>query len=163
MSLAGCGEEPASTAPARDGVDLAAVRACELLDASEIETATGNAAAAGLDMSRQAAGVPMCRWPPAGGPESDTLVNLLVTGNYYDSYEEFLESARDGPLGDAFSGDAVRQVEGVGDFGVWLPEAGMLQVYDGDVMVQVDAETAPGRDELEAAGALALAALAKLR
>jgi hypothetical protein len=163
MGLAGCGEEPASTAPARGGLDLTAVRVCELLAASEIETATGNAAAAGLDISQQAAGVPMCRWPPAGGPEYDTLVNLVVTGNYYDSYEEFLASAREGLLGNAFSEDAVRRVDGVGDFGVWLPETGMLQVYDGDVMVQVDAETAPGRDELEAARALALAALAKLR
>lgn len=161
LSLAGCGDEPSSTVDDTRAA-LASVRPCELLTPDEIEAATGRAAGEPQDMSAQAAGVPMCNWPPVGGRSYDVLTGLLVSGNAYDDYEEFLESVRDSPLGAVVAPDEVEEVSGVGDFGVWMSELGMLQVYDGDWMVQINVAAAPGRDEIQAARELAAAALGKL-
>jgi hypothetical protein len=165
LTLGGCGDDPASSSTAGSGtVDLTVIRACELLTASEIEAATGIAPASGQDMSQADGRLPICSWPRSGGAQFDTFVNLLVAPGGYDSYDEFLERSLDSPLGELLSEeDAVQEVDGAGDFGVWMRELRMLQVYDGDLMVQVTAQAAAGRDELEAARALAVAALDRVR
>ncbi|HEX9876250.1 MAG TPA: hypothetical protein VGC50_06310 [Gammaproteobacteria bacterium] len=164
LVLGGCDRDPASSSAAGSGTgpDLTAIRACELLTAADIEAATGIAAAAGQDVSQVDGQLPICNWPRAGGAQFDTFVNLLVTRSSIDDYEEFLRNTRDTLFGEVFTEDSLQEID-VGDFGVWIDETNMLQVYEGGVMVQVTAEAAAGRDELEAARALAVAALDKLR
>jgi hypothetical protein len=142
---------------------LTGVRACELLTAEDIESATGRAPAEGQDMSRVGGRLPIRGWAPAGGQSFDTLVNLLVTVNAYDTYAEFVESARSSPAGAAFSDDDIEEVSGVGDFGVWMGEARMLQIYAGDQMVQITVGASAAGEPLAVARALGEAALNRLR
>jgi hypothetical protein len=162
VGLAACGDDPAGGSAASSALDLTTVRACELLTAPEIEAATGIAAAGGQDKSQVDGQLPICNWPRAGGAEYDTLVNVLVARSGVDTYEEFMQNTRDTPLAEALGEDAFQEVGGVGDFGVWIGETKMLQVYDREMMVQVTAGATAGGDDLEAAKALAAAALRKL-
>jgi hypothetical protein len=88
---------------------------------------------------------------------------VLVSLASYDTYDEFLESARSGPLADVFAEAEAREIDGVGKFGVWVPEMQMLQVYGDARMVQVTIDDASARDPLEAARTLGVAALEELR
>ena len=104
----------------------------------------------------------MCFWPRTGS-ELRYAANVLVTTSSYTDYEQFMRLSG----GDVASGEVpdlgrVRQVDGVGRFGVWMEDVGALQVYGDTVMLQVDVEVVDERDEMEAAKALAEAALARL-
>jgi hypothetical protein len=161
-ALIGCSEDSSPSADTTGGVDLASIRACELLTPEEIEAATGIGADAGQDIGF-AGSVPMCNWPQTGS-DFDMVVTLIVTPAAYRSYEEFRASARDNAFGDLLADTDVEAVDVAGaDFGVWMPEAGTLQVYGSGFMVQVTAETAAGRDEFDASRVLAQAAGARLR
>lgn len=163
--LAACGGDSGSSTSggAASSAALETLTACSLLTAEEIRSATGRAPAEGKDMSQVGGRLPICNWPPADGETYDSLVNLLVTVNAYDSYAEFLESARSSPVAGAFSDDAVEEVSDVGDFGVWMREASMLQIYAGDRMVQVTVTPAIGRDALAAARTLGTAAIGRVK
>lgn len=159
-------EEEAAEA-AREVRDLASVEACGLLTAAEVEAAVGEAPGAPEDVSQVGGQLPMCNWPAADG-SGRVLVSLLVTRGGQSSYDEFIESSREqaGEMGMEFDPADWQHVPGIGDFGVWLDEeaaGGMLQVYQGGLMVQVDPEPAAGRDELEAAKELAGKAMGRLR
>jgi hypothetical protein len=141
---------------AREMKDLSGVEACDLLTASEIEAATGIAPGAPQDMSQVQGQLPMCTWPAADG-SGGNATSILVTRGGLKNYDQFIEITRAG-MGADFNQDNWQHVPDVGDFGVWLDEdfaGGMLQVYDGDLMVQVDAEAVEGKDELEASKDLA--------
>lgn len=145
---------------AREIKDLSGVKACELLTAAEVEAATGMAPAQPEDISQVQGQLPMCNWPSADG-SGRILVSLLVTRGGHSSYDEFVESSRSqmGEMGIEFNEEDWQHVPDVGDFGVWVGEdfaGGMLQVYDGGMMVQVDTEPAEGKDELEASKELAM-------
>jgi hypothetical protein len=159
--LGGCGDAPAPGASTSARLDMTAIRACELLTAAQIEAATGVAPAPGEDRSQVGGQIPICNWAPAGSQSSATLVSLLVAHGGYDTYEEYLERARETPLGAVLEGDSVSEVD-AGDFGVWMHEARMLQVYDGPAMVQLTIGSAAGGDGLDAARTLAVAAHAEL-
>ena len=151
---------------ARKTKDLSGVKACELLTASEIEAATGIAPGAPQDMTQVQGQLPMCNWP-AGDESGRTVVSLLVTRAGQSSYGEFVETSRDQmeDMGMEFNEEDWQEVPDVGDFGVWVGEeqlGGMLQVYDDGMMVQVDAETAGGKDELEASKELARKVFSRL-
>jgi len=165
LGLAACGDDPESGARGGEASSrsLESVTACSLLTAAQIEAATGRAPAEGEDRSQVGGRLPICNWAPADGESFDTLVSVLVAVSGYDNYAEFLESARESPVGAAFSEDAVEEVGGVGDFGVWMRETSMLQVYSDDRMVQVTVAPAAGRDPLEAARELGGAALERVR
>lgn len=149
---------------ARDMKDLSGVKACELLTAGEIEAATGIAPGTPEDISQVQGQLPMCNWPSADG-SGRVLASILVTRGGYSDYDEFVEATRSqmGDMGVEFSEEDWRHVPDVGDFGVWLgEEAGMLQVYDEGLMVQVNAETGGGTDKLTAAKELARKAFDRL-
>lgn len=147
---------------AREMKDLSGVEACELLTASEIEAATGIAPGEPQDMSQVQGQLPMCTWPAADG-SGGNAASILVTRGGFEDYEQFIEVSRS-QMGEDFDEDDWRHVPDVGDFGVWIGEGswGMLQVYDGDMMVQVDAEVAQGKDELEASKDLAMNVFGRL-
>lgn len=159
-TMACSGDPPAATRPA--GVDLASVRACELLGASEIEAATGIAVAPGEDVSQVGGRLPMCNWHRTGS-DTDVVLSLLITQASYTNFDAFVASARESAFGDTLADADVEEVAGVGRFGVWMPEAMMLQAYGDAAMVQTQVKTAAGRDALEAAKTLAASALAQLR
>ena len=151
---------------ARDMKDLSDVRACELLTPAEVEAATGLASAQPEDVSQVQGQLPMCHWPSADG-SGRILAALLVTRGDYSNYEEFIEISRRQmeDMEMEFSEEDWQHVPDVGRFGVWLDEefaGGMLQVYDEGLMVQVDAEPAEGKDELQASKELATKALDRL-
>lgn len=146
---------------AREMKDLSGVEACKLLTASEVEAATGIAPEAPQDMTQVQGQLPMCTW---SAPDGRTVTSILVTRGGLESYDQFVEMTRS-QLGDEFDESNWQHVTDVGDFGVWLPEeaaGGMLQVYDDGMMVQVDAETDGGRDELEASKELAMKVFGRL-
>lgn len=152
---------------ARDIEDLSGMKACELLTASEIESATGFAPGPPEDVSQVQGQLPMCQWPAADG-SGRYAASILVTRAAYHGYDEFIETTRTqmADMGMEFDEADWQHVPDVGDFGVWLSEeyaGGMLQVYDGGLMVQVDPETAEGKDELAAAKELASEALARAK
>jgi hypothetical protein len=160
-ALTGCSENSSPEAGPTDGIDIASIRACELLTPDDIETATGMGAGAGRDIGF-AGSVPMCNWPQVGS-DVDVVVTLIVTPAGYRDYEAFLAGARDSAFGNVLGDADVEAVEVAGaDFGVWMPEAGTFQVYGDGLMLQITAETAGGRDAIEAPMALALAARARL-
>lgn len=161
LATVACSDDPPTTARS-GGIDLASVRACELLGTSEIEAATGIAVAPGEDVSQVAGRLPMCNWHRAGS-DTDVVLSLLVTHASYANFDAFIASARESAFGDTLVDADVEEVAGVGRFGVWMPEAMMLQAYGDGVMVQTQVKTAAGRDTLEAAKTLAGAALANLR
>lgn len=162
-AVAACGGDAASSGSgsASSRTPLESLTACSLLTAEEIEAATGRAAAEGKDMSQVGGRLPICTWPPADGESFDTLVNVLVSVNAYRNYAQFLESARASPVAGAFGEDAVEEVTGVGEFGVWIREAGMLQIYSGDRVVQITVPT-DGGDPLAVARTLGTAALMRI-
>ena len=146
---------------AKEMKDLSGVEACELLTASEIEAATGIAPGAPQDMTQVQGQLPMCSWSSTDGRN---VASILVTRGGLESYDQFVEITRS-QLGDEFDESNWQHVTDVGDFGVWLPEeaaGGMLQVYDDGMMVQVDAETEQGKDELEASKDLAMKVFGRL-
>ncbi|HKY61635.1 MAG TPA: hypothetical protein VJP59_11555 [Gemmatimonadota bacterium] len=152
--IASMGEDEAAEM-AREMKDLSGVKACELLTASEIEAATGIAPGAPQDMTQVQGQLPMCTW---SGPDGRNVASILVTRGGLTSYDQFVETTRS-QLGEDFDESNWQHITDVGDFGVWLPEeaaGGMIQVYDDGMMVQVDAETAEGKDELEASKELAM-------
>lgn len=145
---------------ARDIRDLSGVKACELLTAADIEAATGIAPGTPEDVSQVQGQLPMCNWSAADGT-GPTLVTILVTRGGQSSYEQFVDTSRSQmeDMGMEFNEEDWQHVPDVGDFGVWVGEevaGGMLQVYDDGLMVQVDADPAEGKDELEASKELAL-------
>lgn len=113
-------------------------------------------------MSQGQGQLPMCTWPAADG-SGRNVTSILVTRGGLESYEQFMEVSRSQMGADFDEGDW-RHIPDVGDFGVWIGEGswGMLQVYDGDMMVQVDAEPAQGKDELEASKDLAMKVFGRL-
>lgn len=147
---------------AREMKDLSGVEACRLLTAAEIEAATGIAPGEPQDMSQVQGQLPMCTWPAADG-SGRNVASILVTRGGMKDYDQFLEMTRTG-LGADFDESTLQHVPDVGDFGVWMGEGswGMLQVYDADMMVQVDAEVAQGKDELEASKDLAMSVFGRL-
>lgn len=147
---------------AREMKDLSGVEACELLTTSEIQAATGIAPGEPQDMSQVQGQLPMCTWPAADG-SGRNVASILVTRGGMKDYDQFLEMTRTG-MGADFDESSLQHVSDVGDFGVWMGEGswGMLQVYDADMMVQVDAEVAQGKDELEASKDLALRVFGRL-
>lgn len=163
--IASMSEEEAAEM-AREIRDLSGVNACELLTAADIEAATGIAPGEPQDMTQVQGQLPMCNWTGADGT-GPTLVTLLVTRGGQSSYEEFVETSRGQmeDMGMEFNEEDWQHVPDVGDFGVWIGEeqmGGMLQVYDDGLMVQVDAETAEGKDELEASKELVRKAFERL-
>lgn len=104
----------------------------------------------------------MCNWLRAGS-DADVVLSLLVTHSSYDDFDEFVASARESAFGDVLGDAQVEEVAGVGRFGVWMPDAMMLQAYGDAAMVQTQVTVAAGRDALEAAKTLAGAALANVR
>jgi hypothetical protein len=141
---------------AREMKDLSGIEACDLLTASEIEAATGIAPGEPQDMSQVQGQLPMCTWPAADG-SGRNAGSILVTRGGLEDYDQFIEMTRS-QMGADFDVSGLQHIPNVGDFGVWIGEGswGMLQVYDGEMMVQVDAEAAEGKDELEASKDLAL-------
>jgi hypothetical protein len=145
---------------AREIRDLSDVRACELLTTAEVEAATGMVSGQPEDVSQVQGQLPMCHWPSADG-SGRILAAILVTRGDYSSYEQFIEISR-GQMDDMemeFSEEDWQHVPDVGDFGVWLDEefaGGMLQVYHDGLMVQVDADPAEDKDELEVSKELAM-------
>lgn len=151
---------------ARDIGDLSEVRACELLTTAEVEAATGMASGQPEDISQVQGQLPMCNWPSADG-SGRILASILVTRGGHSSYEEFVEISRGqmDDMGMEFREEDWQHVPDVGDFGVWVGEefaGGMLQVYDDGLMVQVDADPAEGKDELEASKELAMKVFGRL-
>lgn len=155
----GDGESGSSVA----ATDLTAIDGCALLTAAEIETATGIAPGAPQDMSFEGS-APMCNWPTADGSNPAFLTVVVGAGSNADSFEsamvEWEESAS--RMGMDFEREAYEKVDGVGDFGAWLGEAGMLQAQRGDVMITVSSDTAADRDKREASMQLANNALARI-
>jgi len=147
---------------AREMKDLSAVEGCDLLTASEIEAATGITPGEPQDMSQVQGQLPMCTWPAADG-SGRNVTSILVTRGGMKDYDQYLEMTRTG-MGADFDVSTLKHIPDVGDFGVWIGEGswGMLQVFDGDLMVQVDAEPAEGKDELEASKDLAMKVFGRL-
>ena len=164
LAVCGCSDGgPGGGGAASSSLDLATVSACYLLAPAEIEAATGVAVAVGQDRSELDGRLPMCFWPRAGS-ELDYVVNVLVTMSSYSSYEQYMRLSG----GDAESGEhpdlgTVRHVDGVGRFGAWLEDLGMLQVYGDIAMVQVTVQVADERSRMEAAQTLAATALGRLQ
>lgn len=80
-------------------------------------------------------------------------VSLSACSDNYTSYDDAMqkwaESAAD--MGFPFEADDYQEVDGVGDVGAWMAEAGSLQAHTGTTMIQVMTEAAAGHDRLEAA------------
>jgi hypothetical protein len=104
----------------------------------------------------------MCTWPAADG-SGRNVTSILVTRGGFEDYDQFMEMTRS-QMGAGFDESDLRHIPDVGDFGVWMGEGswGMLQVYDGEMMVQVDTEAAEGKDELEASKDLAMKVFGRL-
>lgn len=149
--------EVAQRAKAMD--DLSSLKACELLTAAEIQSATGLAPGPPQDMTQLDGQLPMCQWPSADG--SRTLVNVLISRSRIESYEEFVQQARE-ELGEDFSTEEWQRVDDVRGVGIWLMELGMLQIHDDGRLVQVATEPAGGRDNLQASKDLALTVFGRL-
>ena len=159
-ALSGCGEESAETS--RSPVQ-AVTDACALLTAAEVQAATGIAPGEPVDASQGQ--LPMCNWPAADGSNM-AFVNVLVapSGNYksYDeAVEKWAESAAG--MGFPFEADDYQEVEGAGDVGAWIVDAGMLQAHSGEIMVQITTDVAEGRNKLEAAREMARSAVARIQ
>lgn len=147
---------------ARGIEDLSEVDACGLLTATEIEAATGITPGEPQDMTQIQGQLPMCTWPAADG-SGRAAASILVTRGGPIDYDQFVELTRSG-MGADFDPEDWRHVPDVGDFGVWVGggDFGMLQVYDRKLMVQVDAETVEGKDELQASKDLAMKVFGRL-
>jgi hypothetical protein len=81
-------------------------------------------------------------------------------GNTFDEYVEYhLET-----FGDLTSEENFHEVEGVGDYGVWMgrDQDGLLEVYEGDMEIAVSTLAGGGRTARENAVTLAQAARARL-
>jgi hypothetical protein len=159
VALASCGDESAepSRSPTQTVTD-----ACALLTAAEIEAATGIVPGESVDVSQGQ--LPMCNWPTADGSNVAFLTVLVAPSGNYKSYDEAVEkwaesaAAMDFP----FDADEYQEVEGAGDVGAWIANAGMLQAHSGDIMVQILTDVADGRDKLEASRELARSALERI-
>jgi len=160
LAVAGCSDGSPSGSSSSAGLDLTTVRACDLLTPSEIESATGLAARAGDDATQLDGRLPMCNWASEGGGFRPAA-SLLVTVSSYSDYDQFVRMANDNAFGVELG--ELERVDGVGRFGVWLADLGMLQVFTDDVMVQVGVEVAPDRDPVEAAKTLAEGVLRRLQ
>lgn len=161
--LTACGAGDADTAPSA-GESLDSIDVCALLTAAEIEAATGIAPGAPEDQSGGSA-PPMCNWPARDGGYAFAANVLVVPSRNYASFDEALAEWQESTegMGMEFDAAAYQEVEGPGKVNAWLHEAGMLQVFSGDRMVQVYVLGAPpDRDRLQAATALAEHALARL-
>lgn len=160
LAVTACSDDAPSSTSSSASLDLTKLQACELLTPGEIEAATGLSAEPGEDMTQLDGKLPMCSWASTEGG-SLWAANVMVTGTTYTDYDQFVRLATGGSLG--FDLDEIERVDGVGRFGVWLPDVKMLQVYGDDVMVQMGVEVADGRDPVEAAKALAQLALDRVR
>jgi hypothetical protein len=157
LVVGGCSEEaPPAGAASFDGT---AIRACDLLTTDEVEAAAGVAADAGEDVSQVGGRLPICHWRQAGS-EYELAASVLVSISSFSTFDAFITNVRESG-DDVLSEDHFERVDGIGDFAVWMPELGMLQVHDGGVMVQIDT-AAPEANQLDAARTLARAALARL-
>ena len=152
-TLSACSEEPATETSAAAASE-AVTDACALLTAGEIEAATGIAPGDPKDMSRPR--LPMCNWPTADGSNSAFLTLMIGPSDNYTSYDDAIRKweASAADMDFPFDAGDYREVDGVGDVGAWMPDAGMLQAHSGSTMIQVMTEVAEGRDRLEAARAL---------
>ena len=150
VSLSACNDEPATATSSRPA-SQAVTDACALLTATEIEAATGIAPGPPKDVSQ--AQLPMCNWPTADGSNPAFLTLMIGPSHNYTSYDDAMqkwaESAAD--MGFPFEADDYQEVDGVGDVGAWMAEAGSLQAHTGTTMIQVMTEAAAGHDRLEAA------------
>jgi len=133
-----------------------------MLTATEIEAATGIAPGPPVDVSQ--AQLPMCNWPTADGSNPAFLTLMIGPSGNYGSYEEAMEkwAASAADMDFPFDADDYQEVEGVGDVGAWMPDAGILQAHTGATMVQIMTDVAEGRDKLESARELANQAGARL-
>lgn len=160
LALASCGGESDTSASAAD----ASIDACSLLTPAEIAQATGIAAGAPKD-AEPLGGVPACNWPTADSSNAAFLTLLVAPSGNYGTFEaaiaKWQEQADDMAFG--FDASDYEEVAGIGDFGAWLREAGMLQAHRGQRMVQISTSVAPDRNQLEASIELARYALARLR
>lgn len=152
-------EGPGGAADAR----APAVEACALLTAAEIEDATGvRPGEPAANETPAGAELPTCRWPAADGSEFQ-IAHLLVTRSAYGGFDEFVEDTR-AQMGREYV-ESLHEIEGIGDFAVWMGEdfaGGILQVYEGDRMVQIAVAPAEGRDAVEVSKELARRALSRL-
>lgn len=160
-SLSACSDEPA-TGRSSSPASAAVTDACALLTAAEIEAATGITAGPAKDVSRSR--LAMCNWPTADGSNPAFLTLTIGPSQNYASYDDAMrrwsESAAD--MGFPFEAGDYQEVDGVGDVGAWMADAGTLQAHTGTRMVQVMLEVAEGRDKLEAASELARQVNARL-
>jgi hypothetical protein len=138
---------------------LAKIDACALLQASEIEAATGIPPAGGRPQATSG-GPPMCTWPSTDG-KAPQLVQLLVTGSSLKNYAEYVRTTKEA-MGGEYPANHIREAQGPGLFAAWMDEMNMLQVFDGRHMVQLSTQSAPGQDPAVVASHLAKAALARL-
>lgn len=163
----GGGAEPADEGAPADTTATAertGVAPCELLTASDIESATGVAPAAAEPDPAE----PMCNWPASDGSE-DQVVHLIVTDAPAADYEEYVANAR-AEWGDGWDEAEFRRnfqpVDGPGDFAVWIPYAddwGALQVFAEGRMIQVTSHAAAsGTSAREVAAALATDVMQRL-
>lgn len=145
-------DESETGEPASREIELR-VDACELLTASDIEEVFG-----------VAPGVPQadtedpqqCTWPKSDGSE-EALVHLLVTDSSYDSYDEWVSRYAQ-EVGEE-PGSNYRRIEGIGDWGLYIIPERALEVYEGEMMLEVQVASEWGE---EAARALAERALPRL-
>lgn len=153
VTLYACSEEPA-TGTSAGAASEAVTDACALLTASEIEAATGIAPGEPKDVSQPQ--LPMCNWPTADGSNPAFLTLMIGPSHNYTSYDDAMEkwAASAADMGFPFEADSYQEVDGVGDVGAWMADAGMLQAHSGRTMIQVMTEVAGGHDRLEAARAL---------
>jgi hypothetical protein len=158
-AMVACGDESreSSRSPAQSVTD-----ACALLTAAEIEAATGIAPGQSVDVSQGE--LPMCNWPTADGSDVAFLTVLVAPSGNYESYDEAVKkwAASAASMDFPFEADDYQEVDGAGDVGAWLVDAGMLQAHTGDIMVQIMTDVADGRDKLEASRELARSALERI-
>lgn len=151
LSLACGGSAPSneSSEPASREIEVG-LNACELLVADDIEEVLG----AAPGMPQADTGDPQqCTWPKSESSD-EPLVHLLVTDSSYDSYDEWV-SRYTQEVGEE-PGSTYRRVEGVGDWGLYIVPERALEVYRGEMMLEVRVPSEWGEEEARALAERAL-------
>lgn len=145
-----------SSGAADDQKTLTDLDACTLLTAEEIESATGYAPGEGSDPVKSVSGAaPICAWPAKDGSVHQ-VAQVLVSWSASKTFDDYRQlMAKEGVT-------KIRQVDGPGRFSVVLEEMNMVQAFGERFMVQTMVEAKDGRDPVEAAVALAAAAMERV-
>jgi hypothetical protein len=131
LTLAGCGREAPEAAAGDGAPEQAAVVSdvCAWLSDDEIE----GLLSARPTASASSAGLPGCVWT---GADRLPLLQATLAPNPASSADDYAARLA-AELGEEWSPDELKPVDGLGDFALYTPEARMLQVFRGRRTLQI--------------------------